>query len=226
MRGTVLQLTLGIALLGLVGAQVDLGKVVVYARQVGPFDLALATACLVLQHLLKGKRWQLILASQRLQYGFGEAQRMYWSALFIGVVTPGRLGELSRLAYLKQDGVPLGQAMAGVIVDRLLDLIVMMVMVGLGGVTAELFKDVVYRPAPVSVQEAGEMLNALKGASLLNGFRGAAQADVSAASRLIAQVSQLAEQLKGEVAEIELNPVCVHPAGEGVTIVDALVVRR
>ncbi len=101
-----------------------------------------------------------------------------------------------------------------------------MVMVGLGGVTAELFKDVVYRPAPVSVQEAGEMLNALKGASLLNGFRGAAQADVSAASRLIAQVSQLAEQLKGEVAEIELNPVCVHPAGEGVTIVDALVVRR
>lgn len=101
-----------------------------------------------------------------------------------------------------------------------------MVMVGLGGVTTELFKDVVYRPAPVSAQEAGEMLNALKGAPLLNGFRGAAKADVSAAAALIAQISQLAAQWKGEVTEIELNPVLVHPAGEGVTIVDALVVRK
>jgi acyl-CoA synthetase (NDP forming) len=101
-----------------------------------------------------------------------------------------------------------------------------MVMVGLGGVTAELFKDVVYRPAPVSAHEAAMMLHGLKSAPLLNGFRGAAPADVAAAAALIAKVSQLAAQLKGEVAEIELNPVLVHPAGEGVTIVDALVVRK
>jgi acyl-CoA synthetase (NDP forming) len=101
-----------------------------------------------------------------------------------------------------------------------------MVMVGLGGITTELFRDVIYRPAPVSAEEASEMLNALKGAPLLNGFRGAAEADVPAASALIAQVSQLAAQLKENVAEIELNPVLVHPVGEGVTIVDALVVRE
>jgi succinyl-CoA synthetase beta subunit len=101
-----------------------------------------------------------------------------------------------------------------------------MVMVGLGGVTTELFKDVVYRPAPVSAQEASDMLLALKSAPLLDGFRGAAKADVPAVAALIAQVSQLAAHLQGEVAEIELNPVLVHPVGEGVTIVDALVVRR
>lgn len=100
-----------------------------------------------------------------------------------------------------------------------------MVMVGLGGITTELFKDVVYRPAPVSAEEAGEMLRALKGAPLLDGFRGAPKADVAAAAGLIAQVSQLAAQLAGAVAEIELNPVLVHPAGKGVTIVDALVVQ-
>lgn len=100
-----------------------------------------------------------------------------------------------------------------------------MVMVGLGGVMTELFKDVVYRPAPVSTDEAADMLLALKGAPLLNGFRGARKADVSAAAILIAQVSQLAAQLKQDVAEIELNPVLVHAAGEGVTVVDALVVR-
>ncbi|MGM4903029.1 acetate--CoA ligase family protein [Tardiphaga sp. 866_E4_N2_1] len=101
-----------------------------------------------------------------------------------------------------------------------------MVMVGLGGVTAELFKDVVYRPAPVSAAEAASMLGALKAAPLLNGFRGTLKADVSAAAELIAQISQLAAQFKGEIAEIELNPVLVHPTGEGVTIVDALVVRK
>jgi succinyl-CoA synthetase beta subunit len=101
-----------------------------------------------------------------------------------------------------------------------------MVMVGLGGITTELFKDVVYRPAPVSADEAAAMLRELKAAPLLNGFRGAPKADVSAAGELIAQISQLAAQLQNDVAEIELNPVLVHPLGEGVTIVDALVVRK
>ncbi|MEH2473919.1 acyl-CoA synthetase (NDP forming) [Nitrobacteraceae bacterium AZCC 2161] len=101
-----------------------------------------------------------------------------------------------------------------------------MIMVGLGGITTELFKDVVYRPAPVSADEAVSMLGELKAAPLLNGFRGAAKADVPALAALIAQISQLAAQFGAEIAEIELNPVLVHPAGEGVTIVDALVVRK
>jgi hypothetical protein len=43
---------------------------------------------------------------------------------------------------------------------------------------------------------------------------------------LIAQVSLLAERLRDAVAEIELNPVLVHPEGQGVSIVDALVVGK
>jgi acyl-CoA synthetase (NDP forming) len=101
-----------------------------------------------------------------------------------------------------------------------------MIMVGLGGITTELFKDVIWRPAPVSAAEATAMLGALKAAPLLNGFRGAPKADVPALAQLIAQISQLAAGLKGDVAEIEINPVLVHPLGEGVTIVDALVVRK
>jgi acyl-CoA synthetase (NDP forming) len=101
-----------------------------------------------------------------------------------------------------------------------------MVMVGLGGITTELFRDVVYRPAPVGAAEAHAMLEELKAAPLLHGFRGAPKADVPALARLIAQVSQLAAGYARDIAEIELNPVMVHPAGEGVTIVDALVVRK
>jgi acetate---CoA ligase (ADP-forming) len=101
-----------------------------------------------------------------------------------------------------------------------------MIMVGLGGITTELFKDVIYRPAPVSAAEAAAMLAELKAAPLLTGFRGAAKADIPALSQLIAQVSELASQFAAEISEIELNPVLVHPEGQGVTIVDALVVRK
>jgi acetate---CoA ligase (ADP-forming) len=101
-----------------------------------------------------------------------------------------------------------------------------MIMVGLGGITTELFRDVIYRPAPVSAAEASAMLAELKAAPLLNGFRGAAKADVAALSQLIAQVSMLAARQRAKISEIELNPVLVHAEGQGVTIVDALVVPK
>src|ERR1700712_228439 len=101
-----------------------------------------------------------------------------------------------------------------------------MIMVGLGGITTELFRDVIYRPAPVSAPEASAMLAELKAAPLLNGFRGAAKADVPALADLIGQISELAAATRDQISEIEINPVLVHPQGKGVTIVDALVVRK
>lgn len=99
-----------------------------------------------------------------------------------------------------------------------------MIMVGFGGVTTELFKDVIYRPAPIGADEAMTMLNELKAAPLLYGFRRAPKADVGTLTTLIAQVSQLAARHRDAISEIEINPVLVHPEGEGTTIVDALVV--
>jgi acyl-CoA synthetase (NDP forming) len=122
---------------------------------------------------------------------------------------------------------PMANKGVEIIVGTLLDATFgAMIMVGLGGITTELFRDVVYRPAPVSAAEASTMLAELKAAPLLNGFRGAAKADVAALAQLIAQVSVLAAQHASEISEIELNPVLVHPEGQGATIVDALVVRK
>jgi succinyl-CoA synthetase beta subunit len=101
-----------------------------------------------------------------------------------------------------------------------------MVMVGLGGITTELFRDVIYRPAPVSAAEASAMLTELKAAPLLMGFRGAAKADIPALAELIAQVSVLAAATRDQISEIEINPVLVHPEGQGFTIVDVLVVPK
>jgi acetyltransferase len=99
-----------------------------------------------------------------------------------------------------------------------------MIMVGFGGVMTELFKDVAYRPAPVSEVEARVMLDELKASPLLKGFRGAQPSDVAALVSLVAQVSRVAAGLDEHMAELELNPVIVHPEGQGVTIVDALLV--
>jgi acyl-CoA synthetase (NDP forming) len=122
---------------------------------------------------------------------------------------------------------PMAKKGVEIIVGTMLDLTFgPMIMVGLGGVTTELFKDVVYRPAPVSAAEAAAMLVELKAAPLLDGFRGAPKADVPALAQLIAQISHLAADWAEDIAEIEINPVLVHAIGEGVTIVDALLVRK
>jgi acyl-CoA synthetase (NDP forming) len=122
---------------------------------------------------------------------------------------------------------PMAKKGVEIIVGTLLDATFgPMIMVGLGGITTELFKDVIYRPAPVSAAEASAMLAELKAAPLLNGFRGAAKTDIPALSQLIAQISMLAAQFVTEISEIEINPVLAHPQGQGATIVDALVVRK
>jgi acyl-CoA synthetase (NDP forming) len=122
---------------------------------------------------------------------------------------------------------PMAKKGVEIIVGTLLDATFgPMIMVGFGGITTELFKDVVYRPAPVSATEASAMLAELKAAPLLNGFRGAAKADIPALSQLISQISVLAAAYRDRISEIEINPVLVHPEGQGVTIVDALVVRK
>ena len=97
--------------------------------------------------------------------------------------------------------------------------------VGAGGTQAELLRDVAHRVAPVDEAEAAAMLDALRCAPLLHGFRGRPVADAPALARLIAQVSAFAAA-SDRIMELELNPVIVHAAGLGCTIADALLTLR
>ncbi len=96
------------------------------------------------------------------------------------------------------------------------------VMVGAGGINTEIFGDVSHRLAPVDPAEALDMLAGLRSLPLLQGWRGAAPADVAALAGLVAGVSTFAARHRATVQEIELNPVLVHPEGQGCTIADAL----
>ena len=96
------------------------------------------------------------------------------------------------------------------------------VMVGLGGIYIEIFKDTAIRLAPVTKREAKEMLQELKAYPLLQGARGEKRADINALFDVICRVSFMMTAEAG-IGQIDLNPVIVHPQGQGVSIVDARV---
>ncbi|MEO6163996.1 MAG: acetate--CoA ligase family protein, partial [Candidatus Binatia bacterium] len=66
----------------------------------------------------------------------------------------------------------------------------------------------------------------LKGAKVFTGVRGAAAADLDALADMAAKLSWLAHDLRNAIAEFDLNPVVVLPAGQGAFAVDALLVTR
>lgn len=100
------------------------------------------------------------------------------------------------------------------------------VMVGLGGIYVEVLKDTVLAPAPVDKQSARDMLRSLKGWPLLAGVRGEPPADVEAMADLLVDLSKLALAAEGCLQELDVNPIFVHEQGKGLTIVDALAIRR
>ena len=98
------------------------------------------------------------------------------------------------------------------------------VMVGMGGIYAEVLKDVAVQVAPVSKAEALQMIQSLKLYPLLQGVRGMAPSDEGAMAEAVSRLSELAITYAADIAEIDLNPVLVLPEGRGVIALDALIV--
>ena len=95
------------------------------------------------------------------------------------------------------------------------------ILVGFGGVKAEMLQDVRLLPADLTHEAIVAELRKLKQGALLDGFRGSPALDVDAVAELIAGLGRV---LAGTPAirEIDLNPVIVYPEGEGVVALDAL----
>jgi acetyltransferase len=97
---------------------------------------------------------------------------------------------------------------------------------GSGGIMVEVYNDVALRRCPITQAEARDMVQAVKGARVLHGFRGRPAADIEALTRVLVQVSHLAMHLEGRLQELDINPLLVLPTGRGVKAVDALVVFK
>jgi succinyl-CoA synthetase beta subunit len=98
-----------------------------------------------------------------------------------------------------------------------------LVVVGLGGVLVEVLRDTALSLAPVETSEAEAMLRKLKGAAVLNGFRGVPAVDVARLAEIVSRFSELAADAGAAVSEMEINPLIC--SGDRIVAADALIVK-
>jgi acyl-CoA synthetase (NDP forming) len=97
------------------------------------------------------------------------------------------------------------------------------VLFGLGGIFVEALKDVAWRVAPLSYEEARKMIGSIRGAAVLQGIRGEKPCDIESVADLLVRLSHMLVDLP-QIQEIDVNPVLVFPEGEGALAVDARVI--
>jgi acetyltransferase len=98
------------------------------------------------------------------------------------------------------------------------------VMVGLGGIFVEIYKDISFRVAPILRKDALEMIDELKGKDILKGARGKAALDVDAIVNVLLKVSALVTAYKDSIEELDINPLIVYE--NGVKAADAMLVVK
>jgi acetyltransferase len=94
-----------------------------------------------------------------------------------------------------------------------------LIMFGLGGIYVEALRDVTFRVAPIDRREAEEMIGEIRAYNLLRGVRGEKPSDLEGIADTLVRVSQLVTDFP-EIVELDINPLLVFPAGQGVLGLD------
>ena len=97
------------------------------------------------------------------------------------------------------------------------------VLCGFGGILVEVLKDVSVGIPPLSKDQANDLIQRLRGFSILGGVRGKPAADIGALGDAIVNVSRLAVSLGDQLQGLDINPLIVLSKGQGVVAVDAVV---
>jgi acyl-CoA synthetase (NDP forming) len=100
------------------------------------------------------------------------------------------------------------------------------ILLGMGGVAAELYKDTSLRLAPINRDDAREMVDELKSAPLLKGYRGRPEADLEALLDALIAFSDMVCTIGDNLLEAEINPLFVRTKGNGVLAADGVVVVK
>jgi acetyltransferase len=98
-------------------------------------------------------------------------------------------------------------------------------MFGLGGIFVEIFKDVVFRLAPIDRDEAHRMVHEIKGYKMFTGFRGRPRSDVEILEKNMVRLSDMVMD-HPEIIELDINPLLVHEEGKGATVADCRIILK
>ena len=187
-------------------------EAVIAARKIG-FPIALKGQVLGLVHKTEHSLVQLGLSDEaEVREGFQELQ-----TALRGAAQPDRVQ-----GVLVEKMAPAGlDVVVGCVLD---DVFGPTVMFGLGGIHVELFKDVAFRIAPITVEQALEMMQEIRASKLMDGFRGSSPFDHQPVAQILSRLSRFAFENQETIREIEINPVRVHSGGA--VALDALVTMR
>lgn len=100
------------------------------------------------------------------------------------------------------------------------------ILFGLGGIFVEVLKDVTFKIAPLTIDQANQMLDEIRGNALLDGIRGETPRDRQALAEVLYRYSSMVHDLADEISESDANPAIVHETGRGVQIVDARILLK
>lgn len=98
-----------------------------------------------------------------------------------------------------------------------------LILVGLGGIYVEVLRDIESRFAPLTIDDAIQMIQGLKGNKILQGIRGKSPLDTNALADIVVKVGELSLQIP-EIKELDINPVYVQSKGNGAIVLDARIV--
>ncbi|MFC2066189.1 lysylphosphatidylglycerol synthase transmembrane domain-containing protein [Chloroflexota bacterium] len=120
--------SIGLILFIIILSRLDLSKLVTLLLNINPYYLILALLLFSPLLITKAVRWRLLMRGQGIEYSLKDSTTMYAASMYIGAITPGRLGDFIKVFYLKEDGYPLGKSFATVLLDRLFDILSLLVL--------------------------------------------------------------------------------------------------
>ena len=124
---------IGLFILIFILLRIDFSQLLDILFHVNIYYLLLAVVLNIPQLFFKSYRWNFLLKQQRITYSPVQSFLVYMSSLYIGFITPGRLGEFVKTLYLKSDkGINISKGFSSVLVDRLFDLYLLIILGLLG----------------------------------------------------------------------------------------------
>jgi uncharacterized protein (TIRG00374 family) len=114
--------SIGFVLFILILSSVDIPSLVEIIHSADIFLIFLAIALIFPQIIMRAFRWQLLMKMQSIYYPLRDATTVYFAGLFVGTITPGRLGDFIKVQYLRDAGYSFGRSLLSVLIDRIYDL--------------------------------------------------------------------------------------------------------
>jgi uncharacterized protein (TIRG00374 family) len=150
---------LGVVLFAFIVTRLDFRAILVQLESFRVEWLGVYVACFVMAIILKGLRWRSVVTKQGLAMSLWRFLAITIVASFLGIVTPGRFGEYSRVLYLSRENFSMGKSLASVILDRLYDISFLMTF----GVLAVIYFSSLFFPGFVMLMTYGGAFVAILG---------------------------------------------------------------